>query len=177
MNFSSGLIGLQFEAQKKPGEKEGQKAAAAAYVPSFDVSERKEVAKTAPHLYVAVIPCDPFLNGFKDEIAFAHILEQKGKLLVEEWPLVNKGVVDKEKRIMVERQFTLLRNSYPAMRGGLEYAEYEMQLSSWGYTQKARAVDHPEELTLKDIKASFSSFFYKAVFLFYFLLNFSSSLS
>ena len=117
-------------------------------------NKRSEEGPGKPHTakaFVAALPCDPFLRAFLDESAFASTLNDKAKALAKEWQDVNKGVKASQ-RTMVERHYTLLQTCYNGMRGELETAEYEMQLSTWGFTKKARLVDECDPIGIKDIK-------------------------
>lgn len=147
VDYTSGLIGiwtLKPKAQQQPegffNSKYLRPGAAAA-------------ATERDYFHSALLPCKPFLSAFKDPLIFASMLQTKAENVVAEWPVLNRGLAPLD-RIMAERSFTLYKNTYRSDRNNVDIAEYEMQISSFGYTALAQRVPVPEPLQLRDLKAS-----------------------
>lgn len=58
---------------------------------------------------------------------------------------------------MAERYFTLYKNKFKSDRNTWDSAIYEMQISTWAYTKKARLVDTVTPIEMRDLKASIVS--------------------
>lgn len=142
LDCSGGLIGIWTLKQKSP------KAAAAGHE-HFSPYQRPE----RDYYHTALLPCDAFLAAFKDPLAFATMLEDKARNVMVEWPVLNYGL-EPLNRVMAERYFTLYENFFKGAHNRLEKMEYEMQISTFGYTAAAKTVTTPEPIQMRDLKAS-----------------------
>lgn len=104
--------------------------------------------------HTALLPCDTFLKSFGDSKAFASRLEDRARNVLVEWAVINHGLAPKN-RVMSERYYTMYAHNFAGEHKKLsERAEYEMQISSYGYTAAARKVDVPDPIQMRDLKAS-----------------------
>ena len=143
IDYSSGLVELSTLKPRPPPKQPGKDLF------SNSLYQRPE----KDYFYVALIPADAFLEAFKDPVAFAGLLEERGEHVVQEWPVLNRGKAPLD-RVMAERSFVLHEHHFRGERNSIEVSQYTIQLSTFGYTAAAKQVPTPEPIQMRDLKAS-----------------------
>ena len=106
------------------------------------------------YFYTCLFPVAPFLNIFGgNPVGFSNRLERDAEGLMEEWASINRESLPFD-RTPTERSYPLHGHSFRGENNICERSVYEMQISTYGYTEKARKVEYPEPLLLRDLKAS-----------------------
>ena len=102
--------------------------------------------------HCAVMPVEPFLTLMQHPLKLADMLEQKGNDILQEWLSKNEGVRPEDRQV-AEKGWPVVEQSF--VQGRVRYfTEYEMQIQTWLYTEKAKKVAIPERIQLRDCKAS-----------------------
>jgi hypothetical protein len=105
------------------------------------------------YYHAVLLPCDAFLETHRDPVRFAEILEAKGLDVCLQWAELNAGKIP-EDRVMAERGYTLVRQTFRGERNCVEISEIEGQLSSYGLTSYAKTVAVLPTAGLENLKAS-----------------------
>jgi hypothetical protein len=108
----------------------------------------------APFDHVSVLPVEPLLRVITDAVAFADMMETKGKEVCKEWMKINSGVPAKD-RMVAEKRFILHVHYFQGRRGSKEETRVEFIIGSYGPTMASRKVEALEEMTLMKLKARF----------------------
>jgi hypothetical protein len=147
---TSGYIGLAIKKEKTAWKNDY----AARRVGRYDQS--KEEGPEKDYFYTCLFPADVFLSILADPVGFSTRLENDAEGVMEEWTAINKGAIPFD-RVTAERCYPLHEHSFrdpKAPRGVEERSIYEMQISTYGFNERARKVDYPEPMVLRDMKVS-----------------------
>jgi hypothetical protein len=160
---SAGYVGISMKKPKstwKPNSSSGG-ANKMVFQRRYDGISQTEEEKD--YHYAALLPSERFLQLFGDPVAFSQRLEQGAEDVMEEWERVNRVLVPTD-RTQAERYYPLHEHSFRGQRNTPEKSVYELQISTFGYTEQSRRVDYPDPIEMRDLKASqmMQLFFYFA---------------
>ena len=97
------------------------------------------------------MPClDGFLNIFGDCEGLHKFLETKARDLIGEWKAKNGSKNMMENRSPIQKIYSRAKYSWMGSKNKREYASYDLQLNTFGYTASVQKLEKPI-IRLKDI--------------------------
>lgn len=108
---------------------------------------------------IAILDLDGFLASFTDSDQFADALAIKARDIVNEWWADNAARDKQGVRVPIERAYKLTTHTWRG-RKKQEYSMYDLQLSSWGFTQTNLHCEVPQKMLPSDVRYEPAFFFY-----------------
>jgi hypothetical protein len=101
---------------------------------------------------VAIFDLDSFISSFVQHDELANFLEAKCAEVMAEWRADNAGKEKMGSRVPIERVFSFAKYSWEGKTKKKEESEYDIQLSTYGFTAANQHKDVPEQMGLNHIK-------------------------
>jgi hypothetical protein len=102
---------------------------------------------------VAVFDLEAFLNTFLQPDELANFLESKCNEVMTEWKQDNQAKDKMGCRVPIERVFSFAKYAWEG-KSKKEESEYDLQLSTYGFTAANQQRDVPEQMGLNNIKVT-----------------------